>query len=79
MKLVHSFIEIKGGSEEGSDHFGFFVCSLSLHFCKRLFPGLQPTTSLSQGNNITTAPGLPFSFFYQDDTFFYPTDMNQHV
>jgi hypothetical protein len=27
------------GSGEGSDHFGSYVCSLSLHFCKRLFPG----------------------------------------
>jgi hypothetical protein len=26
-------------SEEGSDHFGSYVCSLPLHFFKRLFPG----------------------------------------
>jgi hypothetical protein len=24
----------------GSDHFGSYVCSISLHFCKRLFLGL---------------------------------------
>jgi hypothetical protein len=28
-------------SGEGSDHFGSYVCSLFLHFCKRLFPGLK--------------------------------------
>jgi hypothetical protein len=27
------------GSREGSDRFGSYVRSLSLHFCKRLFPG----------------------------------------
>jgi hypothetical protein len=32
-------------SEEGYDHFGSYVRSLSLHFCKRLFPGLEPMTS----------------------------------
>jgi hypothetical protein len=25
------------GAGEGSDHFGSYVCNLSLHFCKRLF------------------------------------------
>jgi hypothetical protein len=30
---------------EGSDYFGSYVRSLSLHFCKRLFPGLEPMTS----------------------------------
>ncbi|VAH28120.1 unnamed protein product [Triticum turgidum subsp. durum] len=29
-----------------SDHFGSIVRTLSLHFCKRLFPGLEPVTSL---------------------------------
>jgi hypothetical protein len=29
------------GSGDGFDHFGSYVCSLSLHFCKRLFPGLE--------------------------------------
>jgi hypothetical protein len=46
-------------SGEGSDHFGSYVHSLSLHFCKRLFLGLEPMTSWSQGNRFTTAPGLP--------------------
>jgi hypothetical protein len=41
----------------GSDHFGSYVCSLSLHLCKRLFPGLEPMTSWSQGNSFTAAPG----------------------
>jgi hypothetical protein len=40
-------------SREGSDHFGSYVCSLSLHFCKRLSPGLEPITR-SQGNSFTT-------------------------
>jgi hypothetical protein len=31
-------------SGEGSDHFGSYVRSLSLHFCKRLFPGLEHMT-----------------------------------
>jgi hypothetical protein len=52
------------GSGEGFDHFGSYVRSLSLHFCKRLFPGLEPMTSWSQGNNITVAPGLPFIGHY---------------
>jgi hypothetical protein len=30
------------GSVEGSDHFGSYVRSLSLHFFKRLFPELEP-------------------------------------
>ena len=43
------------GFGEGSDHFGSFVRSLSLHFCKRLFPGLEPVTSWSQGNSFTAS------------------------
>ncbi|KAM3213463.1 hypothetical protein ACQJBY_066065 [Aegilops geniculata] len=46
------------GSGEGSDHFGSIVRSLSLHFCKRLFPGLEPVTSWSQGSSFTTAPSI---------------------
>ncbi|EMS60203.1 putative ATP-dependent RNA helicase DHX35 [Triticum urartu] len=30
-----------------------------LHFCKRLFPGLEPVTSWSQCNSFTAAPRLP--------------------
>jgi hypothetical protein len=48
------------GFEEGSDHFGSYVRSLSLHFYKRMFPGFEPVTSWSQGNSFTAAPGLPF-------------------
>jgi hypothetical protein len=48
------------GSREGSDHFGSYVRSLSLHFCKWLFLGLEPMTAWSQGNNFTAAPGLPY-------------------
>jgi hypothetical protein len=33
-------------SEEGSDHFGSYVRSISLHFCKRLFPGLERVSKL---------------------------------
>jgi hypothetical protein len=47
-------------SGEGSDHFGSYVCSLSLYFCTRLFPAHEPMTSWSQGNRFTIAPGLPF-------------------
>jgi hypothetical protein len=47
------------GSGEGSDHFGSIVRSLSLHYCKRLFPGLEPVTSWSQCSSFTTA--LPLS------------------
>jgi hypothetical protein len=45
------------GSIEGSDHFGSYVRSLSLHFCKRLFPGLEPMTSWSQGKGIKEGEG----------------------
>jgi hypothetical protein len=45
-------------SGEGSDHFGYYVCNISLHFCKRLFSGLEPMTSWTQGNSFTAAPGL---------------------
>jgi hypothetical protein len=43
-----------------SNHFGSYVRSISLHFCKRLFPGLEPMTSWSQGNNFIAAPGFLF-------------------
>jgi hypothetical protein len=32
------------GFKEGSDHFMSYVHSFSLHFYKRLFPGLEPMT-----------------------------------
>jgi hypothetical protein len=50
------------GSREGSDHFESYIHSLSLHFCKRLFPRLEPMTSWSKGNNFTAVSGLPFNF-----------------
>jgi hypothetical protein len=34
------------GSGEGSDHFGSYVCSISLHFCMRLFTGLEDSEIL---------------------------------
>jgi hypothetical protein len=40
------------GSGEGSDHFMSYVSNLSLHFCKSLFHGLEPMTSLSQGTRF---------------------------
>jgi hypothetical protein len=46
------------GSRKGSNRFGSYVCNISLHFCKRLFPRLKPMTSWSQAN--TTA--LPFNY-----------------
>ena len=48
------------GSGKESDHLSLFVRSLSLYFCKRLVPGLEPVTSWSQGSSFTTAPRLPF-------------------
>jgi hypothetical protein len=39
--------------------------SLSLHFCKRLFPGLELITSWSQGNSFTAAPGLLFNLLIE--------------
>ena len=44
---------------------GSFVRSLSLHFCKRLFPGLEPVTSWSQGSSFTTAP-ISLTDFYSN-------------
>jgi hypothetical protein len=38
-------------SGEASNHVGSYVHSLSLHFCKRLFSGLEPMRSWSQGNS----------------------------
>jgi hypothetical protein len=49
------------GSGEWFDHFRSYVHSLSLHFCKRLFLGLEIMTSGSQGNSFTAALGLPSS------------------
>jgi hypothetical protein len=43
-----------------SNHFGSYVRSISLHFCKRLVPGLEPMTSWSQGNSFIAAPGFLF-------------------
>jgi hypothetical protein len=54
-------------SGEGSDHFGSYVCSLSLHFYKSLFLGLEchKATSLplrwgSPSMNYNSFP--PFSY-----------------
>jgi hypothetical protein len=52
-------------SEEGYDHFGSYVRSLSLHFYNRLFPRLEPMISWSQGNIFTVALGLPFTLSKQ--------------
>ena len=53
------------GSGEGSDHFGSLVRSLSLHFCKRLFPGLEPVTSWSQGSNFYRCAKAPLQLLCQ--------------
>jgi hypothetical protein len=37
---------------------GSYVRRLYLHFCKRLFLGLEPMTSWSEGNSFTNAPWL---------------------
>jgi hypothetical protein len=44
--LVHVALAC-AGSREGSDHFGFYVHNLLLHFYKRLFSGLESMTSWS--------------------------------
>jgi hypothetical protein len=49
------------GSGEWSNHFGSYVRSNFMHFCRRLFPGLEPITSWSQGNSFTAVLGLPFN------------------
>jgi hypothetical protein len=48
------------GFREGSNQFGSYVRNLSLHFYKRLFPGLESMISWPQGNRFTAAPGLPY-------------------
>ncbi|XBI00774.1 hypothetical protein VPH35_129712 [Triticum aestivum] len=45
------------GSGEGSDRFGSIVRSLFLRICKRLFLGLEPVPSWSQGNNFLEGYG----------------------
>jgi hypothetical protein len=60
------------GYREGSDHFESYVLSLSLHFYKKLFPGLGPMTSWSQGNNFTVVPGLPFTMVLLDSQLIIP-------
>jgi hypothetical protein len=69
------------GSREGSDYFGSYVRNISLHFCKRLFPGLEPITPWPQGNSFTAVPGLPFghreqvtSFFCVNESIYYTWD-----
>jgi hypothetical protein len=58
------------GSGEGSGRFGSYVHSISLHFCKMLFPGLEPTTSWSQGNNFTSVQGLFFVRYHMVELVF---------
>jgi hypothetical protein len=50
------FLELVGS------HFGSYVHSLFLHFCKSLFPEHEPMTSWSQDNSFTATPGLPVVF-----------------
>jgi hypothetical protein len=37
-----ALIYMHAWSVEGSDHIESYACNLSLHFCKRLFPNLNP-------------------------------------
>jgi hypothetical protein len=57
------------GSKEGSDHFGSYVRSLSLHLCKWLFLGLEPMTSWSKATTLPLRQGSHISeiniFFYE--------------
>jgi hypothetical protein len=61
------------GYGEVSDHFGSYVHSLSLHFYKRLFSGLEPMTFVTglpfawtkQGNSFLVMTGLPFTWTKQ--------------
>jgi hypothetical protein len=69
-KLV-AFHFCKTGSPVGlgevSSHFWYYVCSLSLRFCKWLlviFPGLEPMTAWSEGNSFTLLP-FNFCFFWR--------------
>jgi hypothetical protein len=43
------------GSEKGSDHFGSYVHSIFLHFCKRLFSGLERVSKLK---DLEAAPSV---------------------
>jgi hypothetical protein len=47
------YIHIK---RAGSDHFGSYVCSLSLHLCKRLFLGLELMITRKQLYRHARAP-----------------------
>jgi hypothetical protein len=60
----------------GSDHFGSYIRSLSLHFYKRLFLGLEPMTSWSQGNDFTAVPGLPFMTTSQNQVILFVLKMH---
>nr|XP_033508317.1 uncharacterized protein LOC117273294 [Nicotiana tomentosiformis] len=42
--------EVRGRAEPQ----GSIIRSLTLHFCKRLFPRLEPVTAWSHGNNFTS-------------------------
>jgi hypothetical protein len=47
------------GSGEGSDHFRSYVHSLSLHFCKRLFPGPHGHKATTLTQYYTIIFGIP--------------------
>jgi hypothetical protein len=53
------------GSEEGSNHFGSYVRNIFLHFCKRLFPGLEPMTSWSQGMPFIIVQRITINIYYK--------------
>jgi hypothetical protein len=65
----------------GSDHFGSYVRNLSLHFCKRLFPGLEPMTiaTRQQLYHCTRAP-LPIhlSILDKNITYIHCVTWNMH-
>jgi hypothetical protein len=67
------------GSGKWSNHFGSYVCSIFLHFCKMLFPGLEPMTSWSQGNSFTTAPGLPLNCIAYKWSYFVVLHLMHHM
>jgi hypothetical protein len=49
----------RGGSEKGSDHFGSYACSFSLHFYKSMFPVLEPWPHGHKGNTLPLPKGSP--------------------
>jgi hypothetical protein len=58
---VHIVAILMQGSEKGPTTLGLCTQGLSLHFCKRLFLGLEPMTAWSQANSF---PELTLFYYF---------------